>query len=121
MSGEVPIIAHLYQDPFSDEAAVLIDARKVNEALLQLGCEVRLRWKSEESTKGRKRHTLVRGRFRLGQHKGTVPASIFRNPRQALHPLQGFPLANVRRREAEAIRYRRVRPSGSERQHGLVR
>jgi len=60
-----------HKDPFADDPAVLVDARVVNEALHALGAEIRLRWKTSEVTlsTGRKvpRHTLVRGRFRMGQ------------------------------------------------------
>lgn len=63
-----------WQDPNSEEQAFMMDARRVNEALHALGCEVRLRWKTEQVTlpsgKVRTRHRLVKGRFRLGQKKG---------------------------------------------------
>jgi DNA invertase Pin-like site-specific DNA recombinase len=67
----------LLNDPFSDESAIKVDPRAINEALLALGCEVTLWWqtRTEKSSKGneRTRHDLVRGRFRLGQQSGTVP------------------------------------------------
>jgi site-specific DNA recombinase len=70
----------LHQDPMAEESAILVHPRKVNEALLQLGCEVRLRWETREyvSRAGNtlRRHVLVRGRFRLGQRKGPIPVSV---------------------------------------------
>lgn len=51
------------------------DPRKVNEALTQLGCEVRLRWETRQQGK-RQRHELVQGRFRLGQQKGPLPLYV---------------------------------------------
>jgi DNA invertase Pin-like site-specific DNA recombinase len=63
-----------------DELAIKVDPRKVNEALHQIGCEVRLRWHSETYTtstgKTRSRHTLVGGRFRLGQQGGDLCVSL---------------------------------------------
>lgn len=54
------------------QSALRYDCRAVNEALHQLGTEVRLRWRSE--TRGsRQKHSLDRGRFRLGRHTGDVP------------------------------------------------
>ena len=51
----------------------LCDVRQLNEALHILGCEVRLRFKTEQNGK-RRRHTLDRGRIRLGQRdKALVP------------------------------------------------
>jgi hypothetical protein len=50
--------------------------RTVNEALHSLGCEVRLRWKTERITlptgSVQNRHRLERGRFRLGQLSGEI-------------------------------------------------
>ena len=50
--------------------------RAVNEALHSLGCEVRLRWKTEKITLPsgtcQNRHKLDRGRFRLGQSEGEI-------------------------------------------------
>jgi site-specific DNA recombinase len=70
----------LHQDPFSEESAILVHPRKVNEALHQLGCEIRLRWETREhiSRAGNslRRHVLVRGRFRLGQREGSVPVYV---------------------------------------------
>jgi hypothetical protein len=58
------------------ESVVLADPRKVNIALAQLGCEIRLRWETEAyNTSGgvaRNRHVLARGRFRLGQQSGKL-------------------------------------------------
>lgn len=84
----VPVPSHanlalaggLFQDSFAEESAVLADPRKVNDVLHQLGCEVRLRWETLEyisrAGKLRRRHVLVRGRFRLGQSKGKLPVSV---------------------------------------------
>src|SRR5262249_27529 len=80
VKGDLPVITHFYQDPWAEEAALLVEPRKVNEALHQIGCEVRLRWETKEhvSLAGKpcKRHVLVRGRFRLGQHKGVLPRYV---------------------------------------------
>jgi DNA-binding transcriptional MerR regulator len=93
---DVPMEAHLHIDPYAEESCVLIDARKVNEALFQLGCEVRLWWETHKSTwsmaasqkkadklrnrkrafKQRDHHVLAKGRFRLGQHEGRIPQSV---------------------------------------------
>ena len=85
VTGKVAAAAHLHQDPASEEAAILIDSRKVNIALLELGCEVKLKWKTVEtiSKAGNtwKRHLLVKGRFRLGQKEG----SLFRGKRLAVY------------------------------------
>ncbi len=49
-----------------------------------LGCEVRLRWRTEAVTlddgQVRVRHKLGRGRFRLGQKTGQIPATSFIQP-----------------------------------------
>jgi len=77
VSGNLPPVAHFYQDPQADEGAILADCRLVNETLHALGAEVRLRWKTEEYTSSggvrRRRHVLERGRFRLGRQNGKVP------------------------------------------------
>lgn len=52
-----------------------VDRRAINEALHELGCEVRLRWRSEKKVK-RSRHYLDRGRFRLGQRVGVLAGSV---------------------------------------------
>lgn len=74
--GKWPKAALFHHDPFSDEGAVLLDARVVNEALHALGCEVRLRWRTDrvrlKNGKEGNRHTLVKGRFRLGQRTREV-------------------------------------------------
>jgi DNA invertase Pin-like site-specific DNA recombinase len=93
-----PLVAGLSQDPFADERAVLVDPRAVNEALHELGTEVRLRWDTREyKTCGRKikigegqykkvpgvdrkHHELTRGRFRLGQQNGKLPRSVLESP-----------------------------------------
>jgi DNA invertase Pin-like site-specific DNA recombinase len=70
----------LHQDPLAGESAILVHPRKVNEALHQLGCEVRLRWETRQyvSRAGNslRRHVLARGRFRLGQREGPIPVSV---------------------------------------------
>jgi DNA invertase Pin-like site-specific DNA recombinase len=64
---------------------VLIDPRKINQTLRELGAEVRLRWETRERTSKRGNtvisHELVRGRFRLGQQTGKLPEAVigFRN------------------------------------------
>jgi DNA invertase Pin-like site-specific DNA recombinase len=77
---KLPVSAHLYHDAGAGEAAILVDPIRVNEALKQLGCEVRLRWETSEyeTSSGHKarRHTLVRGRFRLGQKNGQLPRYV---------------------------------------------
>ncbi len=67
-------LEHFYQDPNADEAALLIDPRVVNEALHELGAEVRLRWTTKRVWRGtgkkkreQNRYTLAGGRLRLGQ------------------------------------------------------
>ena len=70
--GRLPVAAHLHQARFADEAAALIDARKVHEALRQIGCVVKLYWKTKliETRSGtRNRYTFHRGRLQLGQKK----------------------------------------------------
>jgi DNA invertase Pin-like site-specific DNA recombinase len=74
----------------SGECTFLIDPRKVNDALHQLGCKVRLFWKAERYTsmqyhdkrdaagvlrggKPKERLVLTGGRFRLGQREGALP------------------------------------------------
>src|SRR5262249_20848800 len=94
LPGPLPPAALFYQDPASETAAVMVEARKVNEALLQLGCEVRLWWETETYTsmtykeKGKDgvvrqrggvektHHVFARGRFKLGQHKGTFKGTV---------------------------------------------
>ncbi len=88
INKEIPhAIAVFYRDHFvDDEQTVMLDPRAANEALLDLGAEVRLRWTSEPggTRKNKKtgevtitmRHTLARGRFRLGQQKGILPRHV---------------------------------------------
>ncbi|MGC1274353.1 MAG: recombinase family protein [Planctomycetaceae bacterium] len=63
---------------------VLADPRKVNEALHELGAEIRLRWRTDLCTLRnggtRRRHILVRGRFRLGQRRGKLPQYLLEPP-----------------------------------------
>jgi DNA invertase Pin-like site-specific DNA recombinase/DNA-binding transcriptional MerR regulator len=70
----------LHQDPFADESAILVHPRKVNEALYQLGCEVRLRWKPKKvktrAGGARTYYQLKRGRFRLGRQEGDLPPDV---------------------------------------------
>jgi DNA invertase Pin-like site-specific DNA recombinase len=84
VKGRIPTVAHLYQDPASDEQALLIDARKINAALHELGTEVRLRWENRpyktSGGKTRSRYVLVRGRFRLGQKSGNLPRYVLESP-----------------------------------------
>jgi site-specific DNA recombinase len=55
-----------------EQCAVRVDPLTVNRALLQLGCEVRLRWETvrwmSSSGTEHNKYVLKRGRFRLGQH-----------------------------------------------------
>jgi len=76
-------LEHFYQDPNADESALLIDARVVNEALHELGAEVRLRWTTERVWRGRgkkrreqNRYTLAAGRLRLGQKRATFRKAV---------------------------------------------
>jgi hypothetical protein len=75
-SGELPPEAVFWQDPDSEERALMIDAAVVNDLLHQLGARVELEWKTETYTTAsgstRRRHTPVRGRFRLGQRSGKL-------------------------------------------------
>lgn len=80
-----------YQDPESDSAALLVHRRVINEALSQLGTELRLRWSTERvalrTGKPQDRHTLASGRLRLGQAErvhnpqvaeaSSCPANVF--------------------------------------------
>jgi DNA invertase Pin-like site-specific DNA recombinase len=70
----------LCQDPFAEESAILVDPRKVNEALLSLGAEVRLHFKpgTQLTRAGTERpsHELDYGRFRLGQQQGALPGHV---------------------------------------------
>jgi site-specific DNA recombinase len=75
--GDLPLAVHMFRmarDPqgrLVQPQAVLVNARKLNEALHRLGCEVSLRW--EDCGGGaRVRHLLTRGRFRLGQKSGDL-------------------------------------------------
>lgn len=83
------LLASFYRDPACDgaidrtpgaEHRVLVDPRKVNQALVALGCEVRLRWDTENYTtdkgKRRSKYRLSRGRFRLGQKRGNLPKKV---------------------------------------------
>jgi DNA invertase Pin-like site-specific DNA recombinase len=78
-------------NPYEDQPQrQLVSPLKVNDALRQLGCEVRLRWREEKHTSMRYkvrgkdgkmrrrggrpkvRYVLAGGRFRLGRQKGTL-------------------------------------------------
>jgi site-specific DNA recombinase len=64
-----------WQDRFVDHAAVLVGRREINEALHRMGCEVRLRWRTERITRGGKeqnRYRLARGRIRLGEKTAVI-------------------------------------------------
>ena len=54
-----------------EQSAVKLDPLVVNHALLQLGCEVRLYWETQQFTsrsgKVHNRYVVKRGRLRLGQ------------------------------------------------------
>ncbi len=85
--GGLPVEAHLHQDPEADEAAVLVDARKVQELLHQIGCVVKLYWKTEEMETRRgtiNKYSFHRGRLQLGQGRkarinGKFELSSFHN------------------------------------------
>jgi site-specific DNA recombinase len=66
----------LADELLSDVNEVEVDPLQVNDAMLRLGCRVDLWWATKEimSRAGGtyKRRVLVRGRFRLGQHKGKL-------------------------------------------------
>jgi hypothetical protein len=66
----ITVAGGLLQDWNAEEAALRVDPKAVREALLQLGCEVRLRWQAVKTPEG---YPLSRGRFRLGQESGQVP------------------------------------------------
>lgn len=65
---------------------LLVDPRKVNEALHTLGTEVRLRWRTELLTmpdgRQRRRYVLSRGRLRLAEKTVKVPGGFY-NSRSA--------------------------------------
>jgi hypothetical protein len=70
----------LHQDPNADESAILVDPRKVNEVLHELGARITLLWETEKrlSSKGveHRRHNVVDGRFQLGQQNGRIGRSF---------------------------------------------
>jgi DNA invertase Pin-like site-specific DNA recombinase len=72
---------HLHQDPMAERAAILVDPRKVNAALMELGCRVTLWWTDRQRTtstgKPETRHDPLRGRFQLGQRQGELPRGVF--------------------------------------------
>ena len=63
-----------------EQCVLPVDPLTVNRALLQLGCEVRLRWETVRwtSSKGieHNKYVLKRGRFRLGQREGKLPRLV---------------------------------------------
>jgi hypothetical protein len=67
------------QDPFDDSAAILVDRRRINEALYRLGAEVRLRWRRETVTTAggatRNRNVFAGGRLRLGQKTRAIDSN----------------------------------------------
>jgi 4-hydroxy-3-methylbut-2-enyl diphosphate reductase len=71
VKGKLPTVAHLYQDPMSDEAALLMDARDVNIMLHHLGAKVVLCWDTTRVTlangKTQNRYKLAQARFFLGR------------------------------------------------------
>lgn len=69
---DMPIEAHLHQDPDAEEAAIVVDPRKLNEALHEVGASCKLWWRTEKG-KQRDRHILAKGQFRLGQREGKLP------------------------------------------------
>jgi DNA invertase Pin-like site-specific DNA recombinase len=91
MDPDAPEVIVYNLNPYEDEPQrLLVAPLKVNDALLQLGCEVRLRWREEKYTSMRYkvrgkddkmhqrgglpkvRYVLAGGRFRLGRQKGTL-------------------------------------------------
>lgn len=89
----LPPVAHLYLAKDTDEAEpqeLLVSPREVNEVLYGLGAELRLRWKTDKTTlangKQRSRHTLVRGRLRLGPKTLEMPRNVLQSTaNRALH------------------------------------
>ena len=65
---------------YFEELYLRMDPRAVNNALMELGTEVRLAWETEgyktQNGVARKRHNLSGGRFRLGQKKGKIPRNV---------------------------------------------
>jgi hypothetical protein len=90
----IPVRAHnlltihyrnYYDSGEEDNPQVLADPRATNEALMHLGCEVRLRWQTRQvpsAKSGRMvtKHELVRGRLKIDGQNSTIPA------RQVLAP-----------------------------------
>jgi hypothetical protein len=71
----MPVEAHFHQDPAADEAAILADPIKLNEALREVGATCKLWWRTEKG-KQRDHHILAKGEFRLGQREGKVPQYV---------------------------------------------
>ena len=65
-------------DPDAVTYRYLLDGRVANQKLKELGTKVELWWHTVQKAQ-RPRHTLVKGRFRLGQQNGTVPLVSFNN------------------------------------------
>jgi site-specific DNA recombinase len=58
----------------------LCDPRLMNEFLHSLGCQVKLRWETEDyQTRNgiaRRRHVLTKGRWQMGQREGSLPREV---------------------------------------------
>jgi DNA invertase Pin-like site-specific DNA recombinase/DNA-binding transcriptional MerR regulator len=63
-------------DEEPEEQAMMLDPMVVNQMLHALGAEVRLRWRVEKGTSGRKRYVLLGGRFKLGSKGGPIPKGV---------------------------------------------
>jgi site-specific DNA recombinase len=98
----------LHPEDYHEDPAttMLADPLMVNNVLRQLGAEVKLWWNSKQvrtkaGDKTITRHTLERGRFRLGQQQGDVPGVVLKpaacrastRPSTANWPTPSWPLA----------------------------
>ena len=68
----IDVVTSFHADLESDDPAVLVDPRKINEALHEVGAQCKLWWRTEKGAK-RDRHLLVKGEFKLGQREGKLP------------------------------------------------
>ena len=76
----IPVKGHtmktiFHKSPHCSEDAVLVDPRRLNQCLMELGARVDLSWKTEKREKAN-RYFLANGRFRLGQREGSLPKHI---------------------------------------------
>lgn len=75
--GTVSLVYDFKKDSLSlaETTTVNLDRRALNEALHQLGTEIRLRFRSERRSR-QMRNFLDRGRFRLGQRSGELALNV---------------------------------------------